>query len=272
MNLLLLVTLIDGSCINLNVNATESVEFATEFGVIRVPFNKIAACDIGVHTEEQGKIDGMIASLGDSNYAKRDLAMKWLKAWRRQAYPQLVANLQHKDPEVQKRVQQIVAAGMVHRIGDKIVFKSGAIDGTLIAKHLRGVSPCLGELKIPLTEIAGFQTRTDKRKVIIKAGDAPVDCGFVAGAAEIKIRASGHVDLYPITPGAYTCDPNGYSQQVDGYNSGALLGRIDGRTFLVGTEFTTFGLRGRLELFIQRAPEVWVPFCPATGSYEVEIE
>lgn len=266
---LLLVTLIDGSTVHLQVDPNSSITFSTEYGTMIVPIGKMRDCSVGSHANDAEMIAKMIKSLGNDKYASRAEATKWLEKYLRHAYPQLVT-YKGEDLEVKKRIEMVLKDSPKYQLADKMMMANGAVDGQIQDTYIRGVSSSLGELKIPIYEIANLRVRMQQQTVRINAGEKPVEIGYVTG--EIKIRASGEVDLYPPTPGQYVSHPAGFAMQVNGYPAGALLGRINGHTFLVGHDFWAANMTGTLELFINGPPDAWQPPVPPEGSYTVDIK
>ncbi len=268
MYVILLVTLLDGSAINLQVHKDHKFRFESEYGVWNLPVSHIREINVGCHVDDPAKIAQVAANLGTEKYKDRAEADAYLKAWYKQAYPTLLKLAQDQNPEVANRAAGVISRGGAHRLLDSIVCGNNSVEGMIADKYLAGVS-VLGELKIPFSQIVSINVRMDKRSLVMRPG-VWVNVGYAVD--RITITASGSIDLWPQNLGSYVSSPDGIVAQTNGYPSGSLIGKLNGRTFLVGSNFTSTGMRGKLELSVNPAPDNWVPHTEPIGSYNVEVE
>lgn len=269
--LLLLITLIDGSQINLKVDPAQTVQIDTAYGLVKVPWGDFREINVGVHVDDPALFKKRIADLGSEVYVDRVVAEKALKANYRQAYPFLVKAQDSDNFERSERAKKLIEKYGKFDLIDTATLKKGSFVGSVAHKHIVGDNECLGPTKLPLSQIVRVQVHMQKTVLNLPAGSAWTEVGFVS--KQIHIIAAGQVDMYPTTPGYVYGPMGGGSTGAGGYPIGALIGRINGTTtFLVGADFSSSTLRGTLELKVNGAPEIWQPQVAPSGEFNVEVQ
>ena len=270
MLVILLVTLLDGSAVNLKVPAATVLQFQTKHGQLSIPLGEVRECAVGVHVDTPEEYAGHAKALGDEKYGSRDEAMKFLKNHSRGAYRYLAPLKTSKDPEVARRVELLLKEYREFPIvEDKVSWAGSAVAGDITTPSLVGESACLGKLSIPFSQIKSILARMPAAKITIAGSDGWKEVGYVIDG-QLAIKASGEVDLWPQGGGQHVTGPDGYNQVSGTYPAGALIGRVGTKTFLVGRDFHTNNMdRGKLELRINGSP--WQN-CTPSGEYTVEVE
>ena len=269
--LLLLITLIDGSQINMKVDAAKTVQVDTKYGVAKVPWADFRELSVGAgHCDDEPFFQKAIAELGDDNFKARVDAEKRLHANYRQAYKFLVEAATDANVERSRRAGDLLRKnGGTFELTDMVTLKRGGFEGTVTDKYVTGHNECLGEIKLRFSQIEMVKVQLQQHALKLPAGSPWVEVGYVGRA--VKISATGTVNLWPTGQG-YEFGPDGGGVDVGGYPNGALLGRINGKTFLVGANFSSSTMRGTLELRVNGAPESWNPPTAPTGQFDVEVK
>src|SRR5438105_1702934 len=102
---------VDGSLVYMTL-LEQNIEITTAFGKLTVPQEQILSIEFGLHLEKETetKIQTLIEQLGDTNYQKREIAIKTLIKLGYQSYPALLRNQKHKDLEIAQRVKEAIKA------------------------------------------------------------------------------------------------------------------------------------------------------------------
>lgn len=270
--LIIMLTLLDGSCVNLSVDKTLVLDFQTRYGIMKIPAKDIGRMSLGVHVVNEKEYAGAVATLNDEKYGNRDTAMKFLGSNKRGAYRFLVEVKETDGLEGWKRAKQLLAAynGVFPKITDDVFLPEPAMSltGFLVTKSLSGESSSLGKLTIGVDQIVEISVRAQVKSFTIKPDMKWHKAVYVLNG-KLSIKASGEVDMWPQQPGQWMAGPNGHNQQYNGYPSGSLVGRINNRVFLVGDSLSVSNVEsGTLELSINGSPWNAQP----TGEFTVEVE
>lgn len=267
----LLVTLLDGSQINLSVPSQRKLIFLTPYAELHIPVSHLRECALGVHVDNPERFETYCRELGDDRYGQRDIAMKFLRENQRDAYKYLNKLRDSENPEVKRRLELLLKEYKTFPvIHDQITIATGNIQGEIKDILLPGENAALGKLSIRVSQIAKIATGLPKQKLTIVAANDWTEIGYIYNG-RVKIAASGEVDLWPQVPGGYIARPDGYSTLFNGYPSGALLGRVGNKVFLVGASLQTNNMdRGKLELRINGSP--WGTTTTPSGSFDVTVE
>lgn len=271
--ILLLITCLDGSQVNLKVRDDFVFNVTTKFGVLKVPVKDIRDINVGIHIDKPEAYIDAAKSLGKEAYKDRAFATKFLKDNPRGGWKYIQPLQNNPDPEVAQRVKQLID-GFVDRppVQDNVALSGTYLAGDISNTEIEGVSDSLGPLKISFSQMLRIVVRTGVRDINLNsASEEWVEIGYVYDG-RVTITASGTIDLFPGTPGQYTTTPKGYTAagKGGGYMAGALVGRgSDGKEFLIGDRFSTMNFpRGKLEARIVASP--WNN--PSSGTYELKIE
>jgi hypothetical protein len=272
MYLLLLVTLLDGSQVNLKVKDDLSFDVATKYGALKIPLKDIRDVNVGVHVDNPKDFEGAAKALGNEKYGDRAAATKFLKDNPRGAWKYIQPLQKDPDPEVYKRVEQLTKDMDRPPILDNVALAGTYMAGDIKQTEIEGVSDSLGPLKIKMSQIKLIVMKQPGRDMELDAStEAWIEVEHVYDG-RVTIVASGEIDLWPQTPGQYRTTPKGYSTAGKGgsYMAGALVGRgSDGKEFLIGENFSTVNFpRGKLEVRIVGNP--WNG--PSGGKYQLKIE
>lgn len=271
--ILLMLVLLDGSQLNMNVPAETVWEYKTPYGVMQVPIKKIHDIQFGIHLEDEKPFIEAVKNLSNETYNLRNSATKFLKDNQREAYKFILPLKESKDPEVAKRVEQLLDQyKSFPTIEDSLeLVDSNFRVGFLSLKEIKGESKSLGKMTIKVSELKSLAVKSNYNQVTKLQPDAEwVDIGWSHGA--FTIAAMGEVDLWPMTPGVYKCGPKGHTINTGPYPAGALLGRVNGgEVFVVGEHFTSNRLpRGKVEVRVNGSP--WPNSGKLDGFFEVRVE
>lgn len=271
MNLVLIVALLDGGQINMRVDEKTKWDIMTRHGQLSVPLKDMGSCMLSPRGDND-RINLMIKRLGSDNFHERDEAMKYLALENRNSYKLLKEKEDDKNQERKERIRILLkeytnippTIDLIHlRYG-------GQYSGIVSAKEIEGTSDALGLVKVSLGKVRSVSVVVPMASIKIKYLDRWTNAGFIS-TGRLKISAFGTMDLWPQTPGTNIVGPNGHEagHLKDGYPFGALIGRVRGRTFLVGSDFFSPNVEaGELELRINGT--TWGQF--PVGEYEVTIE
>lgn len=270
--ILLLLTLLDGSAVNLR---TDNFNFKIEskYGVMTIPANDLLDARIGVHYDDESEFISAYAQLAHDTFGSRDKATKFLAKNQRGAYKYVLLGLKSTDQEVVKRSQDLWNSygGHFPVVDDEIVVGEGAIKGTIKNEFIEGTSESLGALKVRMSQIANISLKSFT-KVSLRSGADWVPFGFVRG--KVSITVTGRIDLWPQTPGQYVTEPTGLLNnqvQNNGYNVGAVIGMVGKKTFLVGAGIKTDNMDSGM-LYLRVNPAAWAAAPITEGAFEVRID
>ena len=273
MYLLLLITLLDGSQVNLKVKDDSAFDMQTKYGVLKIPFKDIRDVNFGIHVDNPEAYVNAVKSLGNEKYGDRAASTKFLKDNLRGAWKYIQSDINNPDPEVSKRVESVIKE-MKDRppILDNIAVPSGYMAGDIKQTEIEGVSDSLGPLKIKISQVKLIVFKQPTANIELDASDEGwKEVGQVYDG-RVTITAKGQIDLWAQGPGQCLTTPKGYTTVGKGgtYMAGAVVGRgADGREFLVGESFSATNFpRGKLELRIVGNP--WNG--PSMGKYQVSVE
>lgn len=272
MTVILLLTLIDGSNLNVHVDAQSSLRVETKHGILQIKAEDIDKIEAGVHVDDYAKVASVAEDLVDESYKKRANADQFMRAWYRQCYPKLLQIAASKDAEGAARAAAILRDRPKYRIGDTLWLRDGSIiKGNIIDNKIRCTCQSLGDVQaVFFSQIDSVQANVVKKHIDISVDDGWVEVGRVV--QPIAINATGEIDIWPQSLGQYVASPDGSNVNNGFYPSGALIGRVDGKEFLVGRHFKAETLRGKLEIRVNPAPPTWQPQLGTLGSYQVEVE
>ncbi len=270
---LLLLTLLDGSSVSLQ---TKDLVFKIDgkYGGLSIPASDLTELSLGVHLGDTELYKTALENLGNEASAARTAAMKFLGTNKRGAYRYVVAGLKSKDLEVAKRCEQLKAGygGIYPQIEDRIRIDGyGAMTCNVTNTYIDGNSVSLGVLRIPISQIVKIARRNASKRTTLEPGQDWQDFGYYG--SHLNVRVSGQVDWWPQTPGPYQAGPTGLTNgaaTIEGYPAGAVIGRMNGKTFLVGESFISDGMEPGI-LFIKINKTEWNNINPS-GSFSVEVE
>lgn len=268
---LLCITTLDGSQINLKVAESTTLEYVTTYGELRIPIKDVRDCQLGVHPADKQAIMGHIQNLGSDQYAQREAASKYLKLHLHDAQHEL-AKVTDANPERSKRAAILLKELFSPEpANDLLTTNDGTITGFIANKALVGESESLGKLTVPISVIKSIRIRTTDKTIKIGASTNWTSVGFLSSET-LTLVAEGTIDLWPTELGVYVTDADGSKAgNINGnYPIGALIGRIQGREFLIGKNFSANVGRGELELRV--IPTSWSGGVPPAGYYEVKIK
>ena len=271
--ILLLLTLLDGSLIHLRVD-NFPIQLEGRYGVLSIPVKDLIDCSAGVHYADENEYKHAYESLGSQLHGSRDRAMKFLATHQRGAYKYVMLGLKTEDLEVVKRCEELLASynGRFPAIDDELrVSGYGTVSGTIKNKYIEGVSVSLGAMKIDMSQV-DFIIKKSEEKIKLTSAIEWKACGFVKGSLSIDI--TGKVDIWPQTPGQYVTDGNGLinnQAMANGYNVGAVVGKVGEKTFLVGSHFKTENIDAGM-LMLRINPAQWSGVNATEGFLEVSIK
>lgn len=270
---LLVLLLLDGSSVSLNVDKTDCLKIETRYGLVSVPYSDVRECSFGVHVDDEAKYRDLCKALGSDDFKARLSAMKTLDKDKRGAYRYLLEVKEDKNLEVANRVRQLLAAHTEkYQLFDKVSLQDGSqIVGNITNKVVKGRSRSIGDLSIAVHQSVSAKCRMGSTTLTLYPDKAWHKVGYILDG-RITISAEGQVDLFPQTPSQWMAGPGGFvgGAMKDGYPGGALLGRVNGRVFMVGRSFVAENAPcGDLELSINgstwEAPNM-------DGEYTVTLE
>lgn len=263
---LLMVTLLDGSQINLKVNPDTKLHLSTPYGELQVPLSQLQIANLASHPEREDEhtILAAIKDLRSNDYKLRDQATRLLALNMREAYRFIAAD-KTADAEAAKREETLLKSVSPMPLYDSIKTADGAFAGMLTDKDIVGES-LVGKLTIPISKVLSIGVNTLKKSLSIKPEDGWIQIG--RGAGRLHINAAGAVDMWPQTLGTYVTGPDGHDNLAGAYRGCALIGRLDGKEeFLIGSSVTV--TTGRMiEVRINASP--W-PSTTPTGNYDLTI-
>ncbi len=271
MSLLLLITMLDGSQINLAVDKATYFDVATKYGTLKVPLSDVARVKFGVHYDDEEVYKNAVKEFASGKYKSRDGAFKFLAKNQRWAYEWLRTVENDKDLEVKNRA---VALLKLYKntppLIDTVTLKDGLMEGKIQQKEISGESVSLGKMTIRISQIKELATKIDNKEVLVSLASGWIKAGYVNGSCAVE--ASGQVDMWPQQAGQWLANPNGQmngSTVFESYPAGCLLGRFAGKVFLLGEHFYAENMgNGELEVRINGSP--WST--TFEGEYRVKVE
>jgi hypothetical protein len=141
----------------------EKLELVTKYGVLHVAVADVQKIEFAHRcpAEDAEKIALAISKLGHADFATRERATADLKAFRSRAYPFVAKVLQHSDPEVSKRAEEVVRfikskvpeEYLEPRENDTVYTADSKFTGKLAPKTLRVMTGMFGEQSIRLCDL-----------------------------------------------------------------------------------------------------------------------
>lgn len=279
----------DGSVIRA-VLTQEVIEVETKYGRLKIQAVDLRRIEVGIHLPAgtEARISTAVTRLGSTSHQEREAALEELVSLGEHAYPSVHAALKSADLEVRQRAEKIVTA-LKEKVPadrlrldtrDRIETTEFTVAGRIAGPALKARTALFGDLDLRLCEVRTIR-RADSPSgaVVVDAArhtlDAWLDTGINVDSAEpLRLSATGQVDVWPQTPGQYTCGAGGYRNagMLPGtqLHSGTLVGRIGttGRLFVVGEQFDKSPEQsGRLYLAITASP--WN--AASSGQYRVSF-
>ncbi|MCC6418634.1 MAG: hypothetical protein IT429_10405 [Gemmataceae bacterium] len=277
----------------------EHIDVMTPFGKLTIPPREIRSIEFGVHLPEgiEAKIDDALKQLSSVSYRHRDGAVRDLVALGPHAYPALHRATRSKEAEVAQRALaaikliegKVPSKQLRLKEEDLIRTTKFTIVGKVLTPAIKAQSEYFGDLTLKPYQLIAIRwlERAGDSEVVVDAaryGSAHnqwLDTGLsVDPHFDLRITATGLVDLWPQGPGQYMASPNGMAgarpnpQGIAGgapvAGPGVLVGRIgeDGSLFVIGERYAGRPARtGRLYLHI--GPSPWNN--ASTGSYRVRV-
>lgn len=272
MMILLLITCLDGSSVNLKVKDDIAFNVQTKYGALKVPLKDIRDVNVGIHVDNEIPYITAVNQLGDETYGHRAKATKFLKDNPRGAWKYIQPLQNHKDLEVEKRVKQLMEGMERPPILDNIAVSGSYMAGEIKETEIEGVSDSLGPLKIKMSQIKLIQVKQEGKSFELDAADDGWHEVGTVYDGKVTITVSGEIDLWAQGPGQYKCGPKGYTAAGKGgtYMAGVVVGRgSDGKEFVVGERFSATSFpQGKVELRIVSNP--WNGL--SMGKYQLRIE
>ncbi len=269
--MLLLLTLLDGSTLCLDVPKNMPLDVLTKYGLMHIQAQDVFDCRLGVHVDDVAKWEKAAKDLGNKDFHIRDDATKLLRDNPREAYRFIMGLSGAEDFEVGRRVEQLLKLYVaIPPLDDVLVLRDGSVTGVLAGRSISGKSKSLGDVTVRLSQVVAISAQERKSVVRITKNDGWKKAGYVNG--RLTVSATGEVDMWPQQGGQWMATPRGHTNggtMHDGYPAGALLGRLNGKTFLIGDQFSSDNMgRGALEVSINGSP--WST--TFTGEYLVKVE
>jgi hypothetical protein len=282
---------VDGSLVHMKL-LDEAIEIKTDYGKLTVPPAQIQSITFGqrVEPEIEAKVQALIQQLGDSDYQKRELALKSLIQFGHNAYPSLIRQQKNADQEVAKRIEkaiqsieQQVPSKLLHRKDDDVIYTTKfTIVGKITTPTLRAHSQFFGEVTLKPAQLVaiGGQKQHAVADIIIldaakygSAHDKWLATGIhVRKGQSLTITASGIIDLVPPQAGKYMCGPYGWQNagKTNVNQEGTLQGRIGmaGPAFLIGESYQGQADREG-ELYLHIVPCIWGN--ASTGTFQIKV-
>lgn len=291
---------LNGSLVRMNL-VQEPIEVVTVYGKLTVPPSEIRSIDFGWHidADTQARVNEAIGLLNSSSYKQREQAVNDLIALGAPAYPSLVKASKSKEMEVASRAQKAmkeiekkVPSRVLNRRNEDVIrARKFIIIGKVSNPTIQARADYFGDLQLRPSQLQSLRhvESADEVELVIDAAThgSSVDTWLetsveVTARQNLKITATGQVDLWPQGPGQYLSTPNGRagtrapltgpfaSVASNNWNAGSLVGKIgpNGTPFLIGENFRGQApASGRLYLNILMSP--WNN--ASTGSYTVRI-
>lgn len=267
------LTLDDGSTIRAAL-VTPSITVETKYGSLIIPAEDINTITFGLHNspDDDKVIETAAKKLGSDVYRERVSAQETLVSIGRRAIPILLLCMKSQDQEIAKSSkiawQKIIDKDAREAaVDDRISTKYFNITGKIREGNLQYKSNVLGDLTIPLRDSIKIVNVIGSGKSYVI--DASNESWFPTGMkGNLRINASGTVDLWSMTPGQYTTGPKGHTTMGKGgqYPAGALIGKSGDRIFLIGESAV---ISCDNELFLQVVQSSWNNL--SVGRYTVTI-
>jgi hypothetical protein len=287
----------DGSLLKLTW-LEDNIDVLTRYGKLTVPAADVRRIDFGLRfpTGAARRLETALGNLGSGDFRQREQAGADLLSLRELAYPSLLKLGKSSDPEVAKRVEEILgklresipAEKLALRDFDILYTDEFPIQGRIDKAVFRARSPYFGDLPLRLADMRQLRSMIVGSTVELTVDSAQyglvqeqwldTKIDFVEGAP-IQVVASGEVDVYPIggDRNAYIVGPKGPKRwgtdpgKAMDPPSGSLLGRLGatGKVFVIGESMDGRAQgSGKLHLRIVTSP--WG--VPPTGSYTVKVK
>ncbi len=210
----------DGSILRVRV-LDEKLELATRYGTLQVPTAEVRRIEFAHRCPpaEAEKIALAISRLGHPDYRIREQATEELQGYRERAYPFLLRALKNSQPEVNRRLEEIVrhiqsqvpAAQLENREYDVVVTADSKIVGRLTATALRVQTAQFGEQMLRLSDMHLLSVGSSAAEAVAEAPAAPTNLmafqhqfgkemtytvtGFVPGTGQANVWGT---DIYTL--------------------------------------------------------------------------
>ena len=278
----------DGSTVRMAL-LQPALEVQTRYGRLSIPASEVRRLELGLHFPEgmEARVNALVSALGSKSFREREEASAELVRLGQWSYSAIHAAAKSKDLEVKQRAELVLkqlmeklpAAQQRVNPEDRVETAAFPVVGKLTGVTLRARDTRFGDVELKLCDVksirqlsAGASTFTVDAAKFTLAGEW-FDTGTdVAAGDSWSIAAEGTIDLWPATPGQYTCGPEGYANsgmfQITGrqFRHGALVCRVgDGTAFLTGEKFAG---SGRLKFIV--VPNPWNT--TSRGTFTVKVE
>jgi hypothetical protein len=287
------VRLADGSTVRMTLTQP-TLEVTTRFGKVTIPTNEIRHIDFAFRYGPGvlEKLEAAAAKLGSDDFSEREAATAELLSYQEVSFPTLEKLTKHKDKEVRRRAEEMIAAlrdklpeeKFKFRKQDTVAADAFTVVGKIEDTTLKAKSQFFGAVTLNLADLRGLRragAAGEKEVALDLAKYGGPQIAWLNTGVEVtremalEIRAYGESDLYPIGAErmAYRTNPNGSRQwgvSRDQRTPGVLIGRIGerGKEFEIGEKYEgTPGVEGKLYLRVGGSPWGNIP----AGEYRVKI-
>lgn len=272
-------TTICGNLINDHIKI--QVYFDTAPLIMEVPIINLSSVSFGprLSDNEEKEFNDNFDRLGDIVWENRNLGTNNLIAMGPRIYFKLLS-IKSDDNEIKKRID-IIINQLIDKHGknnlkeaseDNFVLSKINGFGKIADRSLWIRSKYFGDINVDLSNVRtiSIMHHFDAKQLSLSANQEEyIDTGVkLVNNQKIRIRISGHIDLYPQTRGLYMSGPKGaanYNSASSKYKAGTVIIKIGNTEF--GYENESISGNGNLLLKVAKNP--WN--ANADGAYNVRI-
>lgn len=148
----------------------EFVDFATQYGKLKIPVKDIEKIEFGLRVPDQlkARIEAAIADLGAPDFKRREAASKILLELREKAYPFVVKATESSDSEVANRADELVKKlkdaippeMLKARDNDIIYTANSKITGKIDVATMKANSIQFGEVQVRLADVFAMSSKS----------------------------------------------------------------------------------------------------------------
>jgi hypothetical protein len=208
---------IDGSSLKLALR-DEGIDVVSPYGRLRIPTTEIRRVELATRTppEIAERIAVCIGDLGNPQFPVRDAATNELNKLRERAYPALLAAAKDKDPEVAKRVADLLERIRAEATPEQLEFRPydlittahSKIAGRIEAASLGAETMQFGDVRIKLTDLRSLRNGADSESTIAAFIEDPGSLTNYQSkfGTVLAIRVTGNAGGSVWGSDVYTCD------------------------------------------------------------------